>query len=424
MQTNKLFKLNAHTLLSAIVISIIISIIIGSLLLLHYNNNIQWTKFKANERLQRNLQSSINLVTGDSIGYNVTAQEYLDLFGNNEDSVIITKEYWGVFNLASIKSFQKNQSVSKQFLFGTALSDTLSACLFLVDHQRPLQVSGKTRLVGDAYLSRGGIKAVSIDGKQYEGKDLVYGEVLKSDTSFPVVNEYLINLLYNNLKMTLDKTFQKEHANRIQDSVYNSFKNETQYFFINEANQISFQKIKGKVVLFSDSLIEIKAGAKLEDVIIMAPEINIADNFEGTVQLVANKVIALGRHCVLKYPSSLILLKDSVNNYQGKIEVGENSSVSGLLFANAAPADKYKNLVDFKKGASLEGTVFVHGFLQMEGKVYGTVLTDFFLYKSVVATYENSLVDAVIDRTKLSPYFISSTLIKIPGKLNIIKWLK
>ena len=424
MQTNILLKLKAHTLLSAIVITIIISIIIGSLLLLHYHNNMEWAKFKSSERLQRNLQSSINLVTGDSTKYNITGQEQLDLFGNNEDSVLITKVYWGVFNLASVKSFQKNKSISKQFFYGIALSDTLNACLFLVDHQRPLQISGKTKLVGDAYLPKGGIKAAGIDGKQYQGEDLVYGKVLKSDTAFPAVNDFLINLMYNNLKITGDKSFQNEHTNKIQDSAYNSFENEIQYFFVNKANQLSFQKIKGKVVLFSDSLIEIKAGVKLEDVVVMAPEIRVADNFEGTVQLIANRVITLGKHCILKYPSSIILLKDSVNNYQGRIEMGENSFVSGLLFANAARADKYKNSVAFKKGASFEGTVFVHGFLQLEGMVYGTVLTDYFLYKSVVATYENSLVDAVIDRTKLSPDFISSTLIKTPGKLNIIKWLK
>ncbi len=424
MQTNTLLKLKAHSLLSAIVISIIISIIIGSMLLLHYHNNIEWAKFKSSERLQRNMQSSINLVTGDSTGYNVIGEEQLDLFGNNEDSVLITKAYWGIFNLASVKSFQKNKSISKQFFYGIELSDTLSACLFLVDHQRPLQISGKTRLAGDAYLPKGGIKAAGIDGKQYEGKDLVYGQVLKSDTAFPAVNDYLVKLLYNNFEITRNKSFQNEHANKIQDSACNSFENEIQYFFINKENQLSIQKIKGKLVLFSDSLIEIKAGVKLEDVIIMAPEIYVADNFEGTVQLIASKIITLGKHCILKYPSSVILLKDSLNNYQGEIEIGENSFVSGLLFANATRTDKNKNSVALKKGASFEGTVFVHGFLQMEGMVYGTVLTDYFLYKSVVATYENSLVDAVIDRTKLHPDFISSTLIKIPGKLNIIKWLK
>jgi len=83
-----------------------------------------------------------------------------------------------------------------------------------------------------------------------------------------------------------------------------------------------------------------------------------------------------------------------------------------------------KNLVEIKKGTLFEGTVFVDGYLQMQGMVYGNVLTDYFLYKSAVATYENSLVDVVIDRTKLSPYFVSSTLLKKPGKLNIIKWLR
>lgn len=424
MQKKILFKLKAHTLLSALVISIIISIILGSLLLLHYHNNLEWAKFKANERLEQNLESSVKLVTGDSTGYNITSQEQISLFGGIDDSVQISKEYWGVFNLAGIRSFQNKQSISRQFLYGISLTDTLNACLFLVDHQRPLQVSGTTRLVGNAYLPKGGVKVADIDGKEYEGKEPVQGEVLKSDTTFPIVNEYLVRLIQGNLKMIQSKAFQKEHTNTVPDTVYNSFKNETQYFFINENNPLLFQKIKGKVLLFSDSIIVINAGLKLEDVIIMAPEINIADNFEGTAQLIANKVITIGKHCMLKYPSAVILVKDSLNNYQGKIEVGENSSVSGLLFAHTTQTDKFKNSVEIKKGTFFEGTVFVNGYLQMQGMVHGNVLTDYFLYKSVVATYENSLVDVLIDRTKLSPYFVSSTLLKKPGKLNIIKWLR
>lgn len=419
-----MFKLKAHTLLSALVISIVISIIISSLLLLHYYGNIHYSKTKASERIQRNLQSSINIVLADSTGYNTCGKEDLDLFGETVDSVFITKDYWGIYNFAAVKSASKNQDLSRCFLYGTEFKDTLSSCLYLVDHQRPLQLSGNTKLLGNVFLPAGGIRPASIDGKQYVNSQLVYGNILKSDTNFPRINKELVSTLYKNLNITKDKNFQDKHQGKIADSVLNSFENETQYFFISNKNPLLTQKIHGRVVLFSDSLIEINKDVKLEDVIVMAPEIRVLNGFRGTVQLIANRSISIGKNSVLQYPSSVILLKDSVNNYQALVDIGDSSFVSGLLFTNAVRKDSYKNIVRIGKGSVMEGAVYVCGYLNMAGIVYGTVLTDFFLYSSVVATYENSLVDVVIDRNQLSAYYLSSTLIKIPGKLKVMKWLK
>jgi hypothetical protein len=418
-------KLKAHVLLSALVISIIISIIISSLLLLHYHSNLQWTKFKMKERLQRNLQSATNIVIADTVNFNDDGEERLDLFGDRDDSVSIIKESWGVFNVAKIKSFYQNQSLHKNFFFGTELNDKLNACLYLVDHKRPVQISGSTNLVGNAYLPSGGIKTAYIDGKGYNGKELISaGTILRSDTTFPTVNKILINKLYEIFKITRNNDFQNSNAKVLADSIYNSFENDVQYYFVSSSNQLTAKNIHGKVILFSDSLIKIKAGTTIEDAIIIAPEILIEDSFEGSVQLIANKVIKIGKHCKLKYPSSILLLKDSVNTYQGQIEIADSTAISGILFANAINNDLYKNIVELKKGSVFEGVVYVHGYLQPAGAIYGTVVTDYFLYKSIITTYENSLVDVVIDRSQLSKYFIVSTLIKAPGKLKIIKWLK
>lgn len=425
MKIKNLPKLEAHVLLSALVISIIVSIIISSLLLLHYHNNLQWIRYKNNDRLQRNLQSAINIVMADTINFNVYGEEKFDLFGDLEDSVSITKETWGVFNVAKIKSTYKNHILQKPFFYGTTLTDTLNSCLFMVDHQRPLQISGNTKLVGNAFLPGGNIKTASIDGKEFKGKDFVVGNISKSDTSFPAVNKYLLEELYTIFKTTRDKDFQKANTRLVTDSISNSFDNEIQYYFIpSYSNVLTAKKIKGKVILFSDSTITIKAGTGIEDAIVMAPEIIVEDKFEGTLQLIASRVIKMGKHCKLNYPSSLVLLKDSVNTYQGLIEIADSTTVSGFLFANSGSKDFYKNMVELKSGSFFEGVVFIHGYLQPKGMIHGTVITDYFLYKSVIAIYENSVVDAVIDRTKLPFYFIGSTLIKSPGKLKVIKWLK
>jgi cytoskeletal protein CcmA (bactofilin family) len=418
-------KLKAHVLLSALVISIIVSIIISSVLLLHYNNNLQWIRYKNNDRLQRNLQSAVNIVIADTINFNTATEERFDLFGDIDDSVSIAKELWGAFNLAKVKSVYKTKTLRKNFFYGPVLNDTLGSCLYIVDHHRPIQISGSTKLIGDAFIPGGSIKTTSIDGKEFEGKVTVLGNIFKSDTSFPSANNYRIDELYKIFKKTYDKDFKRLNLKATEDSISNSFDNDALYYYISgNSNVVAQKRIQGKIILFSDSAITIKGNTKIEDAIIMAPEINIEDNFTGSVQLVANRIIKVGKHCKLNYPSSILLLKDSVNNYQGLIEIADSSSISGFIFANAAKKDFYKNTVELKKGSLFEGVICVHGYLQTKGVIYGTLITDYFLYKSIISTYENTLVDVVADRTKLSPYFIGSAVIKNPGKLKVIKWLR
>jgi hypothetical protein len=415
--------LKAHALLSALIISLIISIILSSLLLLHYQSQKQWIKYEKSERLQRNLQSATNIVLGDTSGTDINGEEVIDLFGKFIDSISIKKNYWGAYNFTLLKSFSANNSVSKLFFYGTELLDTLSACLYLVDHQTSLQITGSTKLKGDVYLPKAGIKSSYIDGKGYEDNRLYYGNNLKSDTFFSFTNKVMVENMYSLLQKSRDKIFLQSNTNLIPDSIINSFENESQVFTINQQGVLNGNYIKGNVILISDSMIQINSSNHLEDVIVIAPEIIISDDFNGSVQLISDKIITIGKRCNLNYPSSIILLKDTINNYQGKIEIGDSSRISGILFANASSQDILKNIVILRKGTFFQGCIFVNGYVQPEGQIFGSVITDFFLYKSSSATYINLLANAVIDRTKLSVNFVISTLLKKPGKLKIIKWV-
>lgn len=380
-------------------------------------------RYETNTRLQRNFQSAINLVISDSVKFNNTDSMSLDLFSDEKDSVFIKKEYWGVFNLAMVKAYSKGRSITKRFLYGSELRDTLNACLYLADHQRPLQISGSTTLNGNVFLPKSGIKAGVIDGKSYEGKELVKGIIFKSDTSLTSLNQSLLMHAYELLQLCLDKNFRNSHSIALDDTLVHSFENPTRYCFINTVNKLRSRKIKGRVILMSDSLIQIRADVQLEDAIVVAPEIYVDPGFSGSVQLIAGKKITIGKNCTLRYPSAVILLKDAADNHQGLIEVSDSSLITGLIFAHSAESDRFKNQVHLNKGSKIEGVVYVHGFLQTAGSVYGTVLADFFTHKSILATYENCLVDVIIDRSKLSSHFVSPTLVKMPGRLNIVKWL-
>lgn len=414
---------DAHALLSALLISVIISIIISAALLLRYLNNENWLRYQRNQRVERNIQSAINLVLADTTTFNIQRREDIDLFGEGQDSIQITRELWGVFNLATVKSFQGTKVATKSFVFGKEMKDTLNSCLYLTDHQRPLQISGNTTLSGDAFLPKAGIRSVNIEGNQYPKNEPVSGKIFKSDTGIIPVNFAMLEHLREMLDLKKTNQVGNDFTANFPDSICNSFKNDITYLFVKQKQDLEGKQIKGKVILLADSLIEVPFDAILDNVIIVAPEIVIDSGFAGSVQLLASKEIRIGRKCRLEYPSAAILIKRPDYEIQGKINVEEGAMLSGLIFAFSDNSDPRKNFISLSKSSIINGLVYVNGSLFPSGVVFGTVICDYLMYKSPVATYENSLINAIIDRQRLSPDFIIPALVKGSGRKNIMKWV-
>jgi len=59
------------------------------------------------------------------------------------------------------------------------------------------------------------------------------------------------------------------------------------------------------------------------------------------------------------------------------------------------------------------------------GTINGSVFTNRFLYQSTYTTYENYLINTTLDASKLSPYYLTSSLFPLAGKKQkIMQWLE
>ena len=92
--------------------------------------------------------------------------------------------------------------------------------------------------------------------------------------------------------------------------------------------------LQGNIILVSKSKIQVEPSARLENVILIAPEVIINSNVRGSFQVFASERIRVKQDVALNYPTSLVLLKgeESKPNTEGipELQIDKNSIIKGI----------------------------------------------------------------------------------------------
>lgn len=418
-------KVSGNTLVVTIIVALVIALLCSSLVLLAYYNRHTQITANIEHRLRTNLQSATAIVLADTGWHSNTRSDTIDLYDEQKDSVIIRERPWGLFEAVSVTAFSNRFSQQSRYFSGAALTEYMDGCLYLADHRRSLYVSGSTTLTGNAYLSKADISPSYIDQRGYNNDRLIYGNIKNSKEKLPALNADIVSYLYEqrvNVQPSDDE--QRELIFSPGDTLKQSFSGAGLFFYSKDPVMLNNLAITGQVKIQSDTLIEISATATLDDVILIAPIIRFANGFTGSVQAIATDSLVLGENCRLTYPSALVLLKKSGITTQNAVKVGAHTVMDGIILTVCDSTDVYKTYVELHKESLIRGVVYVSGFLSMQGKVHGTILTDYFIHRTGSAVYENHLVDVELNRKKMSEHFVTSPVFTgSPGK-EIIKWLQ
>jgi hypothetical protein len=419
-------SVRASALLLTVVMALILAILCSAVILLAFYNRQYEISATVEQRLNRNIISTTNLVLSDSTFISSIQTDTLDLFGNNTDSVAISKEPWGIFQVACLTAFAGRFSKQQSFLYGGSLPVYMEGCVYLADHKRPLYLVGQTRLTGDAYLSKSALKPSFIDQRGYAYDHLLTGTVKISKEELPPLNEACINYL-DDIPAKLaghclvDSSFRFSPA----DSLTRSFYDTALVIASHDPVFLENNYLQGHLIIQSDSMVTVNAAAHLEQVIIIAPVVKFQEGFTGSLQVIATDSIIVEPHCTFNYPSSLVLLKHKSFPTQNLIKIGSGSSFHGIIITNCEKEDIVRSFVQLQKDARISGLLYIKGYLSLEGNIIaGTVLTDYFIYRKGASVYENHMVDVEIDRKKLSPHFTGSAIFEGSSDKKIIQWLK
>ncbi|HXB93044.1 MAG TPA: hypothetical protein VNU72_12170 [Puia sp.] len=423
-------RLQAHALFITVILALIIGLFCTLLLMVGYNRMRIDARVGTETRLQRNLQSAIDLILADTTLMLSDSEYTLDLFGETRDTVIVKKKNWGLFDIASITAVVNGNTKTRSFFFGQAIDSPLDGCIWLAEHRTPLALAGNTRLKGNAHIPKGGLRPAIIDQRGFAFPELILGTTSNSGDSLPPVNPRLIGLISQETGITPTVEIQAGYAgpstkqNPVPDSLDRSFGDTATILYGRGPINLSSCSLKGHILIISDSLIRVSPGAILENVILSAPVIRLDSGWSGMLQAIASDSIIVQNNCRLFYPSALVLLKYRGSTLQPKITIGDSCMLNGMILTHISlQKDQVRTYVEIGKGSILDGWLYAEGFVYLKGQVHGAVMADHFLYKTPMTVYVNYLVDATIDRTALSPWFAGPHIFNNDHPSRIVQWV-
>jgi hypothetical protein len=390
---------------------------ISALLLSSSYFKLNITEYEIHSRLNAKMESGIHYVLSDN-GSRPESFQLLQL-GENGDSVSIKTKVWGFFRTALVEAYHKSFKKRKVFLYGSTLDTNMNSCIYLADHDRPLSLVGDTKLTGDIFLPKAGIKAGYINQRGFDYPQLVTGRQKLSKGELPTFNQDLKNYVLNLFDTALITNSNESFTNTISQSF-------AEHPFILQSSEpviLKESKLEGHVIVRSDSSITVAATANLINVILVAPTIRIEKGFRGIVQAFATDSLFVESNCYFDYPSVLCVIKKKPESLPPFIKCDKNCSLTGLIVALSSDNDRFKPMVQLE-AANVYGIIYCQGFLTINGNIRGSILTDYFLYRSSSTVFENYLMDVEVNRNKLSPFFVGGIFSNNARENKIIQWLQ
>lgn len=180
---------------------------------------------------------------------------------------------------------------------------------------------------------------------------------------------------------------------------------------------------EGNMVIVSDKSVLVRSDCKMKDIIVYAPEVEIEAGFKGNLQVFSTGSITVGENVVLAYPSVIGSIIPNNGNV-ATVTINPGAEIYGAVFAYQEKMNKKNPLIlSIENGAVVKGSVYANGTVQLKGSVYGNLTCDKFSLKTRSGVYDNHLLNATIDQSRLSKHYIGINLVGKFDNRSFLKWL-
>ncbi|AOW22061.1 hypothetical protein LPB138_08865 [Urechidicola croceus] len=421
----RLKKMKAGALQYTLFVSVLIALLVTAFISLSFLQQKLRIKATFFQETIHNTNLGIDYSSTHEIPYNETIE--LQFNDEIESLTTISKKRWGLFDIITSTSQVKNETFEKMALVG-GHQDKRNA-LYLSDNRKPLVLVGHTEIRGNTLLPKQGPRRGNIAGNSYYGSQLIYGNIGISGSTLPQieVKNYVKKLttgafLNNNTEFfELDENLKK----------VNSFNKPTQVFNSMGAIDLQFVELTGNIIIKSNSRIKVHPSAKLNDIILIAPKIEIANGVTGTIQAFATKEIIVGKQCNLQYPSAFVLnekvitQRQSTDNQQqstNQLSIDSSSSIKGIVcFLSENDTKNFKPQIILQPNATIVGEVYCEKNFELSGTVKGMVYTDSFIAPQFGSVYINHIFNGKIIEPDISEQYCGLQFNNTQNK--VVKWL-
>lgn len=421
-------KLKAGALQLTLFTIVVIALLLTSFILLVHTHKQFQVQTDFIIETTRNCDKGIDYILQNSIRLNDTTAIEL----NDEDfkNLKVHRDFWGIFEKITAISQIKNNRFQKTALIGAKQPENTRTALYVQDNNKPLVLVGNTKIEGAAYLPNQGVKSGTISGQSYYGSQLIYGATRVSSNLPKLFTETSTQI--NTIENQISRFKQEQFLNIESGNTYkNSFLKPTQVVFSNSTISLNAVQLTGNILVQSKSKIVVEASSILNDVILIAPKVEIKNNVKGRFQTIASKQISVGKSVKLQYPSALVLnekqntLQQQESNQtinQNRISIDDNSIIKGLvLYLGQEKSNNYKTQVELKERAILVGELYCNQNTELKGTAYGTVYTNNFIANQFGSVYQNHIYNGTINVNKLPQEYVGLPFNN--SKKEVLKWL-
>ncbi len=417
-------KIKAGALQFVLFIGAIIAVMLMVFLLISYTHDIFDKKTDLTTEIVQATEYGIryafekDLSIGDSIKVSPAS--------NTNISVVVKRNFWGVFELWTSTAKHKTIEFSKIALTGKGRGGEMEA-LFLRDRQRPLIIAGAAKITGDAFLPEPGIRMGNISGNSYINDLLVYGKQKKSNDILPRLSPDLLVQVarYTNMDFPqFDNLIETGRNVDLKNSFYSSTK-----FIGGNTIDLEGVSLTGNFVIYANEKIIVRITSRLRDVLLIAPEIVVDDGVQGYFQGIAKKAIKIGKNCRLAYPTALVVQNNDIQSSKDRngkelgIYVDSGTKIDGiLLYLEDSDTQYYDPQIKIAANALLLGEVYCSKNLELIGTVMGNVTTDAFIALQNGSIYQNHLYNGKINASGLNTRYVG-LLTQDKGTEKVMKWM-
>ena len=184
----------AGALIYSVFISFLLAVICGLLITFSLIWNKNFISVFKREVLLDNVYSGINVALYSPDLLYFDQKEKIDLYDDSENIVELEKKSWGAYEIIKAKSRWSHFSENKIALVGIDWRKDENIALCLADKNNYLYVSGNTRLKGDCFVPGSQVKTAYIEGRDFSGKQPVDGEISRSLSNLPLINQRFIDV--------------------------------------------------------------------------------------------------------------------------------------------------------------------------------------------------------------------------------------
>lgn len=429
MKILTLGKLPSSTLVYAVFIMVIIAIICSALIMMSYYHKMVYTGYIEKDRVFSNVNSGINLLLAEPDMIELNESKKISLFESYNDSVELERNQWGIFELIKVASGWRNFRHQKIAFSGNYYKNDSSYAIYLADQNKPLSLCGNTKISGNCYLPKAGVKRAYIEGRNFEGEDLINGSVKFSQDSLPKIIETFKNL---NLEYFIQNYLESDETKKViaeelpGDTLHNSFYNPTILVYTKDDLLLDNIVLTGNIVLICEGTLEVTNSCSFEDILVYGRSVWIEEGFTGKFQLFAKDTINIGENVQLNYPSVIGLINDNQegNTNPSKVNFERGSSFYGIIYSSCrSEVITIDPILKTSEETELSGQIYWDGIFDFKGTVYGSVACKKFLLKTPSSIYENHLLDVTIDLEGLSEFYTGIELTESDRIKKVIKWL-